>query len=286
MMATTDSIHYLRDVTSEMLVEAFELRSRLARWLLQAALAGPTRTIVGSALQVEAMVREQAGKQTASRWLMDYWQVPVTASGASTVPTSGPLLVVANHAGWGDALALWATLPRQDIYTVVKANGLLRAMPNLISHMIVVAENQGMTALRRIIRCLWDGKTVLLFPRGEIEPDPRLNFSGAVDSLQHWTPTVEMIARHVPELRVVPAAVGGVLSASAQKHPIARLYRKPQTREYVGATLQLMLNIYHDVKIDVHIGAPIPAGEVRLPHIQQAMADLLLHYYRARETTT
>jgi 1-acyl-sn-glycerol-3-phosphate acyltransferase len=270
-----------------MLVEAFESRSRVITWLLRAALSGPTQSIAQRALKVEAMVRRPEGQQTASRWLMDYWQVPVTAAGVSTVPTSGPLLVVSNHAGWGDALALWAKLPRQDVYTVVRANGLLRAMPNLVNHMIVVAENQEMTALRQIIRCLREGNTVLLFPRGQIEPDPRLNLSGAVDSLKNWTPTVEMIARHVPELQVVPAAVGGVLSVSAQNHPIARLYRKPQTREYVGATLQLMLNIFHDVKIAVQIGEPIPADRAQLPHIQQAMVDLLIrcHDHGAEWTT-
>ncbi len=261
-----------------MLVEAFESHSRIITWLLKATLAGPTRSIAQRALMVEAMVRQPDGQQLASRWLMDYWQVPVTAYGVETVPTSGPLLVVSNHAGWGDAITVWAKLPRSDVYTVVKTNGLLRAMPNLVSNMIVVAENREMTALRQIIRCLRDGKTVLLYPRGEIEPDPRRSLSGAIDSLQKWTPTVELIARKVPELRVVPAAVGGVLSETAQNHPVARLYRKPQTREYMGATLQLMLNIFHDVQIDLHIGQPIPAHQVSLPYIQQAMADLLLRF--------
>lgn len=277
-MTTTESPRYLRNVTSEMLVEAFKSRSRVLNWLLKAALIGPTRSIAQRALQVEAMVRQPEGQQRASRWLMDHWQVPVTVSGVSTVPTSGPLLVVSNHAGWGDAIALWATLPRQDVYTVVKANGLLRAMPNLVEHMIVVAENQELVALRWIIRCLRDGNTVLLYPRGEIEPDPGLNPRGAIDSLQEWTPTVEMIARHVPELKVVPAAVGGVLSASAQNHRVARLYRKPQTREYVGATLQLMLNIFHDVEIDVHLGEPIPANKAQLAYIQQSMTRLLIRF--------
>ncbi len=277
-MMTTDSSPALHDVTADMLVEAFKPRTRLADWLLRVALAGPTRDIASHALKVEAMVQHLEGQQAAARWLMDHWGVPVTAAGLERVPTDGPLVVVSNHAGWGDAIALWAALPRRDIHTVVKANGLLRAMPTLVSHMIVVQDGQEMTALRRIIHVLREERTVLLYPRGEIEPDPNLNLGGALASLEHWTPSIELIARKVPGLRVLPVAVGGVLDVRAQNHPIARLYRKPETREFVGATLQLMLNMFDEVTIDVHIGEPIPVENVQLAHVRDRMADLLLRF--------
>lgn len=278
-MVSTETLHRLTDVSAEMLADAFKLRNALMNRLLRAAVSLPARKIARHALQVEAMIRQPQGQQEAARYMMQLWNVPVTATGLENVPTNGPMLVVANHAGWGDAMALWAKLPRHDVHTVVKTRGLLRAMPGLVGHMIVVAENQEMLALRRIIRCLQAGETVLLFPRGEIEPDPSLDVNGAIDSLDGWSPSTETIARRIPGLVVLPAAVGGVLSASAQNHPITRLYRKPQTREFVGATLQLMLNIFHDVKIDVCIGEPIPAEQARLPRIQQAMGTLLARYH-------
>lgn len=274
-MTTTNPSHRMKAVASEMLVEAFETRNQLSTLLLKAALSGPTRKIARQALYVDAMVRQHEGQQAAARWLMDFWNVPVSAYGVENTPSDGPLLIVSNHAGWGDAIALWAALPRSDIYTVVKTNGLLRAMPNLVNHMIAVKENKEIAAVRQIIHCLRDGHTVLLFPRGEIEPDPCLNQQGAINSLQQWTTTVEMIARYVPDLRVVPAAVGGVLSYKAQNHPIARLYKNQGTREYVGATLQLIFGIFDDVRIDIHIGEAIPAKEVNLAQIQLTMTDLL-----------
>lgn len=277
-MSTVDSHTALHDVTADMLVEAFKPRTRLADWLLRAMLSGPTRDIAARAVQVEAMVQYPEGQQTAARWLMDHWGVPVTATGLEHVPGEGPLLVVSNHAGWGDAIALWATLPRRDIHTVVKANGLLRAMPTLVSHMIVVQDGQEMTALRQIMHMLREGRTVLLYPRGEIEPDPNLNLAGALASLEQWTPSIELIARKVPGLYVLPAAVGGVLDAHAQNHPVARLYRKRETREFVGATLQLMLNMFDEVAIDVHIGEPVPAENAQLAYVRDRMADLLMRF--------
>ena len=74
---------------------------------------------------------------------------------------------------------------------------------------------------------------------GKIEPDPAV-LPGAVEALEHWSASVDLFARLVPDLVVVPVIVSGVLSPTALRSPLTFLRRRKEDREWLAATFQMM----------------------------------------------
>jgi hypothetical protein len=99
--------------------------------------------------------------------------------------------------------------------------------------------------------------TLLLFPGGQIEPDPAL-LPDAAAALDAWSESVDLFARLVPDLTIVPALVSGVLSPAALRHPLTRIRRAETDRRWLGATLQFIRPA--DVTVRVSFGPPIVAG--------------------------
>jgi hypothetical protein len=76
-----------------------------------------------------------------------------------------------------------------------------------------------MQTVRNGIRHLKDGGALLIFPRGNIEPDPA--FMPNPDAQFHlWSRSLEIFIRSVPQTRVLVTAVSGVISHQAFCHPI------------------------------------------------------------------
>jgi hypothetical protein len=63
----------------------------------------------------------------------------------------------------------------------------------------------------------------------------------------------------VPEAQILPAAVGGVISASALRNPVINLFRDRKDRDWAAATLQVLLPAYRDTHTRVAFGQPLQA---------------------------
>lgn len=257
------------------MIEAFRLKSSLVNGLLRRVLAGPINRTVAMGEVFEQQVRTHGHVQVAGQWMIAQYAASLDAGGASHVPTDGPLLLVCNHAGMGDALAVFASLPRTDVYTMLFKRGLLNALPAFQDYAIVIDEANPVGGLKHAIRRLRAGQAVLLFPRGEIEDDPALNLVGAQSSLPAWSPSIEFIARKVPGLRVQPVAVGNLLSPDALRHPLVRLYRQHSHQMYLAATLQLLFPRYRNVQARVQYGRPLTGDDISLAAVTDAMRGLL-----------
>ena len=83
---------------------------------------------------------------------------------------------------------------------------------------------------------------------------------GAVEALAEWSSSVDLFARLVPGLTVVPAVVSGVLSASALRNPLSFVRRAPRDRRWLAATFQMLLPPLRNVTTRVVFGPPIRAG--------------------------
>ncbi len=94
-----------------------------------------------------------------------------TAGERCRVPAAGALLVLANHPGIGDALALFSWIGRNDVVVVTNDRPFFRVMPALCSHTIRMTAGSSLSAVRRMADALAGGHCLVLFPAGRIEPD-------------------------------------------------------------------------------------------------------------------
>jgi 1-acyl-sn-glycerol-3-phosphate acyltransferase len=192
----------------------------------------------------------------AARWTLDHFSATVEVAGLDRVPRSGPILLVANHPGLTDAVALIAALDRSDVRIVAADYQFLHAMRGLGSRLIFLASGASQLGwIRAVSRDLRQGSVVLLFPAGHLEPDPAV--LGTRGALRPWSASVDIIRRHAPEAQVVPAAVTGVLSERAFAHPLTRLRRAPLDRQRVATLIQMIDPHFRRVTARVAFGEPI-----------------------------
>ncbi|MCY4537146.1 MAG: 1-acyl-sn-glycerol-3-phosphate acyltransferase [Chloroflexi bacterium] len=226
-------------------------------------------------IKMEAMIARDGHLRGASKWLVDIAARAIHIQGAENVPTTGPVLFLGNHAGLGDAFALLAASPRRDTQVLAYNFGILPGLQEMRRHVIVVDKRAPYSAMRESLRHLRGGNSLLLFPRGEIEDDPALALEPALASLAEWSRSFEFFARHVPDLTILPCAVGGVISRRALLNPVVRCYRDKDRRHFLAATFQMMFPFYRDPVISLHFGRPLRGETATHETVLRAMAQLL-----------
>jgi hypothetical protein len=211
-----------------------------------------------------------SGPGAAARFLLERNVASVEVAGIENVPVAGPLLLVANHPGLADAMAIFSCIPRRDNLTLALDRPFLRALEHTSKRLLFLRsedEDQGFVLRRLALHLRRDG-SALIFPGGHIEPDPDLD-PGAADSLKSWSKSIGLIVRLVERIRVVPVIVRGVLSERAIRHPLTRFRREAKDRERLGAMLQIILPWLRPVRIRVAFGEAM-AGDYLLAHSRDA----------------
>jgi hypothetical protein len=183
-------------------------------------------------------------------------------AGRQHIPAGGPLLVLSNHPGLADTVALFATIARPDLRVLALERAFLRALPNTAQRLFMLPDNvlHRRAMLREVGRYMEEGGAVLTFPAGQIEPDP-LVLPGALESLDTWARSVGLFAKLAPQLRIVTAIVSGVLAPQAQRNPLIQFQRDRKKREFLGATLQILWKGYRTNIVHVAFSPPILAAD-------------------------
>jgi hypothetical protein len=94
---------------------------------------------------------------------------------------------------------------------------------------------------------------------------------GAQEALGRWSESLDLFARLVPGLTVVPAVVSGVLSPTALCNPLIFVRRRPRDREWLAATLQMLTPALRNVTTRVAFGEHVRTEEVTAGHVRQAV---------------
>lgn len=184
-------------------------------------------------------------------------------AGRDNVPSGGPTLILSNHPGLSDTVALFAAIARTDLHVLALDRPFLCALPNTACHLFMLPDDIGSrpAVIRAAANYLRKGGALLTFPAGQIEPDP-LVLPGAVESLKNWSESVGLFARLAPQTRIVAAIVSGVLSPEAQRNPIIRLRRDRTKREFLGATFQILWPPYRRNVVRVAFAPPLLAADL------------------------
>lgn len=183
----------------------------------------------------------QWGLDGASQWAVSVFASHVLVRGKEAIPDQGPLVIAANHPGSVDALAIASQIRRADLKVVASGMGFLRNLPELSRHLIYVPrhDTQGrMAVVRSVIHHLGEGGSVLIFPGGNIEPDPAV-LPGAADALGNWSTSLEVVLRRVPQAQVVLSIVSGVLTRAALRNPFSPFLRSVRDRQKVAEIIQV-----------------------------------------------
>jgi hypothetical protein len=218
----------------------------IASWPLGRALARFDRAIAADGLPSAANGMLAA---LGARWTSNV-----------AAPTCGPLVVVANHPGAYDALALMAAIGRRDLAIVAADRRFLRALPALGTHLVFVPDDARdggrATAVRRAMRHVRGGGALLHFGAGRIEPDA--SFATAGESLlAEWSAGTGAFLRAAAASRaaVMLAFVSGVHSARAKRSVVNRLAERRGITT-VAPLLQIALPGYGDVSVRVSLTPP------------------------------
>ncbi|WP_119066625.1 glycerol acyltransferase [Rubrobacter indicoceani] len=200
------------------------------------------------------------GLGPAGSWALGRMVGEASFSGEGGIPIEGPLVIASNHPGLSDAIALFSAIPRDDLMVIAARRDFLDALPNTTGRLFIVEDGadglRGSQVVRAAARHLRDGGSLLTFPGGRIEPDPA-SMDGAVRALSGWSESLDLFARLVPGLKIVPAVVSGVVSRSALGNPLVYLRRNKEDRLWLAATLQLMFPALYRTDVRVTFGRAI-----------------------------
>ncbi len=208
-------------------------------------------------------------------------------AGTENIPPAGGALILSNHPGLSDTVALFAAIARADLRVITLDRPFLCALPNTAQRLFMLPDEAAgrMVRMRAIAHYLRQGGAVLTFPAGQIEPDP-LVLPGAVESLQTWSESIGLFARLAPQTHIVAAIVSGVLTPAAQRNPIIQVQRDRQKREFLGATLQILWQGYRNNIVKVAFAPPLLAADLLAANpdpasvtaaVVEAARQLILH---------
>lgn len=231
----------------------------------------------------------QAGLPGGSRVVASNMDIQVELRGGELMPAEGPLLVVSNHPGAYDSVALAYCIPRIDLKVIAFETQFYHTLPNISQRMIMApADPSGrMIALRSAIQNLQTGGSIMQFGSGKIEPDPAIA-DGTDEWFENWSPSLEAMLRKVPDTRLVLAIVSGVLLRRFAKHPITHLRHGGVNQRRIAEFMQVINHLTStkplNIQVRVNFSAPISLADLqRDASDKRLMSSILAHASRLLE---
>ncbi|MCG8440702.1 MAG: 1-acyl-sn-glycerol-3-phosphate acyltransferase [Caulobacterales bacterium] len=187
-------------IVDQLILERAEgLRSNHKAWALVRALAYP---VLGyrKAVRMADQIAPMEGRMTIN-WMSTTLRLRVSAHDMPDIPSTGPLVVVANHPGGvADGLAVWDALVERRPDMMFFANrDALRVSPKLDSMIVPVewredarSRARNRETLRSASQAFRDEKAVVMFPAGRIA---QWNWQDWRLRDPEWAPTPVAMAR-------------------------------------------------------------------------------------------
>ncbi len=182
----------------------------------------------------------QIGWNSAVNLFLDHLVTRLELYGEDNIPSQGPLMVVCNHPAALDVVILAAAIKRNDLKIIASDIPIVQMLPHIAQHSIPVPYNipRRLQTVRSTIRHLESAGAILIFPRGNVEPDPAV-LPGAEQSLSGWSASIELFLRRVPKTQTVVAIASGMLSAGWYKNPFVRIWKRYEQRQKVAEIFQI-----------------------------------------------
>lgn len=261
------SLDTLTQINLDDLVASFGWQDQpLLASILQTLFHRPARKFAQQMVDYDNLAGQVGLHEASNRMLKSHYISDLRVYGREHIPATGPILVLSNHPGLADTLALFSAIERADLRIIATHRPFLESLTNVTSQLFYISENpsERMRAVRQVSSHLRNGGAVLTFPAGRIEPDPDVH-ADALDSLQDWTDSSGVFLRFAPQTKIIPVLVSGVVWERTARHWLTRLKRTRADRERLATALQLLAMIVRDARpttVHVRFGKPITLEEV------------------------
>ena len=254
----------------------------LARLFVGGVFHYPANRFARLTAEFDKTLSEQ-GFQTACDNLLSQFTDSLQVEGVENIPKDGPLLVACNHPGAFDSVVLASSVPRTDVKGVVSGVPLLDQLPTVSPYLILAPADthERMKTVRLMIRHLRGGGALLIFASGRVDPDPAV-LEGAHQALNDWSPSLEIAMRRVPETRLVPAIISGVLSPNALRIPLVRLqkeaWKQRRLAEYFQVAGQLLFPSRFRFNPRITFGKPLTIFDLRRNHPSSSVMMAIIEH--------
>ena len=165
----------------------------------------------------------EGGLPAGARWLLPRFVKSHEARGIEHIPSSGPLVIAANHPASVDSIVISAHVNRPDYKAIIGDIPFFQHMPHINERAFFAPDRSNpmgrMQVIRDSIRHLKSGGALLIFPRGGIEADPAF-MPDPDGEFHHWSHSLEIFLQRVPGLKILITIVSGVIIPHAMKNPI------------------------------------------------------------------
>lgn len=193
------------------------------------------------------------GLSEAAKRLLPFFVESSKAIGTEHIPKSGPVLIASNHPGTIDGVSIIANSPRSDIKVIVGGMPFLQKLP--VARQFTICSHRTDNAVRAnvvrsSIRHLREGGALLIFPSGQIDPDPAV-LPGAKKSLEKWSKSIAIMLRQVPETQFVPAIASGVLHERFTRTPLTLLKKDGVGKRRIMEFIQVMRQMVFQEKLGI-----------------------------------
>ncbi|HBX68374.1 MAG TPA: hypothetical protein DEH25_03030, partial [Chloroflexi bacterium] len=146
-------------------------RKKWLRTLLEPFVWFSAHRFAGMAAKLDNTITLYGFRQALNEFLAPFVRY-LKLSGVENIPRDGPLLIVSNHPGAIDSIAIGASLPRDDLSIIATGFPLLHRLPSASQHLIYIDPHAptNLAGVRATINHLESGGAVLIFPSGRVEP--------------------------------------------------------------------------------------------------------------------
>jgi 1-acyl-sn-glycerol-3-phosphate acyltransferase len=184
----------------------------------------------------------EGGIHGGARWLLPKFVRSHEARGVENIPAIGPLVIASNHPASIDSVVISAYVQRRDYKVIIGDIAFFENLPHARDNAIFAPDHENtsgrMQVVRESIRHLKSGGALLIFPHGNIEPDPEF-MPNPDESFHLWSRSLEIFMNRVPGLEVLVTIVSGVISQKAYRHPITWFRKERPDKQRLAFMYQI-----------------------------------------------
>lgn len=241
-----------RDITAEIFRAAKVPDIKWLRKLISPLVNTPVSRFSNLIAEFDTSVMKN-GFINASSQILKKLTGEIVATGQEFIPAEGPLIIASNHPGTYDGLSIISYLPRNDFRLIVSGIPFFQNLPNASKHLIFATHDiaDRMDVIRKSIRHLQNGGTMLIFPSGRLDPDPSI-YPDAGEGLKRWSRSIEIFLNKVPEAQLVLTITSGVLSREFIKHPFMKFFKNDHEQIRMMEFLQVIKQMVMGKPIELH----------------------------------